>query len=44
MASDAEEGEPEGKAVDQREESLDGDDGVDESGEEFTRGDCVFLD
>jgi len=43
MAGDAEEGEPNGEAVDEEEEELQDDDAVDEAGEEFLREDGVLL-
>ena len=43
MATDAEQGKPYGKAVDETKEDLEGDDGVDETGEEFLRGDGVLF-
>lgn len=44
MAGYAEEGEKEGEAVDEGEEDLGGDDGVDEAGEGFAREDGVLFD
>ncbi len=44
MAGYAEEGEEDGEAVDEGEENLNGDDGVDEAGEEFAREDGVLFD
>ena len=44
VARDADEGEEQGEAVDQRQERLDGDGGVDEAREEFARDDGVLFD
>lgn len=44
MAGDGEGGEGEGEAVDGGEQELNGDDGVDESREEFLGQNGVFLD
>ena len=43
MAAYAEEGEPDGEAIDDEEEELEHDDAVDEAGEEFFREDGVLF-
>ena len=43
VATDAQKGKPYGEAVDEAEEHLEGDDGVDETGQEFLRGDGVLF-
>lgn len=44
MAGDAQRGQEQGEAIDGREEEEEGDDGVDEAGEEFAREHGVLLD
>ena len=43
MADDAEEGERDGEAIDEGKENLDGDDGIDEAGKDFSCEDGVFF-
>ena len=43
MAGDAEEGEEDGEMVHEDKEELDGDNGVDETGQEFTSQDRMFF-
>jgi len=44
VAGDTEGAEADGEAVDEEEEEVQGDDGVDAAGEEAARGDGVFFD
>ena len=44
MAGDAQEGEFPGEGVDEGEQEVEGDDAVDETGEDAARGDGVFFD